>query len=251
MSSGALRLVNIADLEGDAPQLHRDRRSCTQDPPRLHLTYSFLLLFIWIPTISFNKLIKGFLDFVSCLSKLTKLEEQHGNLWFAANQTEVMISWGTYCLRLACEVRWWAGWGRRGGGGSAVSWAWALNLWDLMCSNSIRVDLLCRIPNWCHRIAWWCGENPYIMCQKCCEYSSSEKVRNTEGKLEVLQLMPWITEHAIACCHKQYEFSKYLLNILESTALEHIKESDYIRNIVYLSSLREKLFTSSVYKFNF
>lgn len=80
MSSGALSLVNIADLVGDAPQLHRDRSSCIQDPPRLHVTYLFILLFIWIPMISFNKLIKCFLEFVSCLSKLTKLEEQHGNL---------------------------------------------------------------------------------------------------------------------------------------------------------------------------
>lgn len=150
MSSGALSLGRCCWLEGDAPQLHRDRRSCTQDPPRLHLTYLFILLFIWIPTISFNKLIKCFLDFVSCLSKLTK----RGATWeplICSQIRQKLWLMGTYCLRLACK----SGERRRG---AAVSWA-EHNLWDLMCSNSIRVYLLCRIPNWCHRIAWcWCGK---------------------------------------------------------------------------------------------
>ena len=42
----------------------------------------------------------------------------------------------------------------------AILWAWALPLWDLMLSPSSRVgmELTCRTPRWCQRIAKETGE---------------------------------------------------------------------------------------------
>ena len=111
--------------EGDPSQLHGDRSSWAQDPPTLHPD-----LLIWYFSIFFNKLVSlsVFLSSVSCSSKVTKHEERVGRTSdLQPTWTEVVGNWGPFYMWLAFEV------------GGAVSWDWALTLWEGMLAPGRKV----------------------------------------------------------------------------------------------------------------
>ena len=102
----ASRLVNISMCqEGAAPQLHRDRSSCAQDPFRPHPMYLFTWLFICILYyILYNKLVNAsvFLNSVSHFSILSNLNRRSWELQLTASWSEVQAT--VWDLQLASEV---------------------------------------------------------------------------------------------------------------------------------------------------
>lgn len=98
-----------------------------------------------------------------------------------------------------CHLK-WEGWGADLGD-------WALNIWYYLQAAIRRVELHCRTPNCCCRIAQ-CVENPHIWCQKCfeCGVPSGGRVLRAERHRVTGVFFP---SHTISIIHPAEERKRY------------------------------------------